>query len=374
MDLGVTDGIVSHGPERNPALAALGSRGSDITVNLSGNLTMYSSAIASLAGGALTVNAGGAINLGAPDISFDNGLPRGIYTAAKADVSVIAGGNIDLEGSRIASYDGGNILVRSLSGGINAGSGGLGAQTVQRVTVDPVTGQVVTFQDTIPGSGILATSFPEGSANPVGNITVETPRGTINGGAGGIVQLTLNGVKSLSSVVSLNAGSVDANGVVTPGDINLSGSAVIGINIRLNATGNITGNAVASHDINIASRENVSVSAVGGGNVSVSASGAVSGTIVGVGSVSASGANVEANLLSQNVQAGSSTTGQSGFTATAAAGATSQSSTAQAEPTKLLAKVQPADSNSDDSGQLKKKPAPVLVRRVSRVTVILPGK
>ena len=125
------------------------------------------------------------------------------------DVTVIAGGDINVNGSRIAAYDGGNIIVRSLTGNVDAGRGGQGAAEVTEVYVDPVTGEVLTYTPTIPGSGILATTFPPPldpafprSRNPVGNILIETPRGNIIASAGGIVQVPLNRVNSSSFVGS----------------------------------------------------------------------------------------------------------------------------------------------------------------------------
>lgn len=371
VDLGVTAGILSQGPYHNSSLASLnGGKGADIQLITSGNLSMYSSAIASLAGGAIDVNVGGSIDLGSPEFNFSSGS-RGIFTTAKADVTVVADGDINIEGSRIAAYDGGNILVRSLNGDVNAGNGGLGVQNVTRITVDPVTGKVVAVSDFIPGSGIIAANFPEASSNPVGNITIETPNGDINGGAGGVVQLSLNGLSSSASSVNLKAGSVLSDGTVIPGNINLSGSGVIGVNIHLDATGNVTGNAVARGDININSLQNVSVSAVGGGSVNVSASGSVGGKIVGIGSANVSGASVSADVLG-NVTAGTVTSGQSGFAKAQAAGTTSQSTTAQSDNTKTMAK---ADTAADDDDEKKKKKnSPTLVKRVNRVTVILPAK
>ena len=47
---------------------------------------------------------------------------------------------------------------------------------------------VTAFSSTIPGSGIMEVSYTQ-----PGNILVETPNGTVNAGAGGILQLLLNG-------------------------------------------------------------------------------------------------------------------------------------------------------------------------------------
>jgi filamentous hemagglutinin family protein len=372
IDLGATTGIRSVGPADNSALARLGASGASISVGLAGNLDMFSTAIASFAGGKVDVTAGGYINVGT-SVQTGDEVPRGIFTVGKSDVTVTAGGDINVNGSRIAAYDGGNVTVTSLQGSVNAGHGGQGSVEVEQVYVDPKTGQVLTYTPTIPGSGILATSFPvpldpsiPASKNPPGNIVVNAPHGDIVASAGGIVQIALNGVSSKASI-TLDAGH----------NIDASGSGVIGNNISLQAGGAIKGLIVAQHDININAQQNVAVTAIGSGNVSVSsAGGSISGTIVGVGNVSVSGASVDAAMLSQgNVSANNANVGSSAaFTSANAAGATSQSTAANAE--QQAKQTFAASGSSTDEDDLKKKrapgPSPVITRRTGRVTVILP--
>jgi len=380
MDLGATIGIQSVGPADNHALATLGTSGATINVNLTGNLDMFSTTISTLAGGAITVNALGDITVGSTSFVGNDLLPRGIFTAAKANVTIIAGGDINVNGSRIGAYDGGNVTVESLHGDVNAGSGGQGFATVEEVAFNPKTGQVQIYAPEIPGSGILATTFPPpltgnfpSSHNTVGNILVETPEGSIIANAGGIIQLPLNGANSSSATVTLRAGSKDATGnVAFVGDINASGSGVIGANVILDATGNITGAIVAQNNLNLTAVQNVDVTAVAIGTATTSAGGTTKGTIVGVSGVSVEGAGtITASLLSQNVSASGNVQGQVGFAAANVAGATSQSaSQSGSDQTKTLA--------SDDSDELDKKnkpgsgKGPVLEHHVGRVTVLLP--
>jgi len=248
---------------------------------------------------------------------------------------------------------------------------------VQEVLFNPVTGQVQIYAPTIPGSGILATTFPPpldptfpASHNTVGNILVTTPEGNIVASGGGIIQLPLNGANSSAATVTLIAGTKDANGnVIHVGNIDATGSGVIGANVNLNASGNITGFIVAQHNLNVTASQNVNVTAVAAGDASVTAGGGISGTIVGIGSVTASGASVDASLLSQNVSASGNTSGaQMGFAQASAAGATSQS--AQSETPDAFKTV-----TSNDNGEAgdKKKKRPTLTRQ-SRVTVVLPDK
>ena len=373
LDLGATTGIRSVGPALNNALAKLGGSGASVSVDLTGNLDMFSTAIASSAGGNISVTAEGSINVGS-SVQTGDALPRGIFTVGKSDVTVTAGGDVNVNGSRIAAYDGGNVVVTSLNGNVNAGNGGQGSVEVEQVYVDPNSGKVLTYTPTIPGSGILATSFPAPldpsippSKNAPGNITVSALNGNIVASAGGIVQIALNGVNS-PAAISLTAGK----------NIDASGSGVIGNNISLKAGGAIKGLIVAQHDINISAVQNVAVTAIGSGNVNVSSGGTISGTIVGVGNVSVSGASVDAAMLSQgNVSANNANIGSSSaFTSANAAGATSQSSAANSDQESKKAVVASTGTAPDDEDDLKKKRAqgtgPVITRRTGRVTVILP--
>ncbi len=394
IDLGATLGIQSVGPLDNPALAPYCYNpsspsvfGASVNVTLSGNLDMFSTTICSLAGGDVNVIANsGSINVGTSSFTPNDTFPRGIFSAGQGNVTVLAGGDININGSRIAAYDGGNVTVESLTGNVNAGSGGNGACTVEQGVVvpviDPQTGKIISFNvetyaPTIPGSGILATTFPQPigvqfpvSCNPVGNIDVATPQGNIIANAGGIVQLPLNGVTSSTATVTLTAGTKNPDGTVLyPGSIDASGSGVIGANVNLTASAGITGVIVAQENLNVAAGQNVNVTAVAVGNVNVSAGGTVSGTIVGVGGISASGSSIDASLLSQNVNASGNVSGQVGFAQANVAGTTSQASSSDDQSKTAVATTENTALNDDQ----KNKKRPGLIK-TGRVTVVLPDK
>ena len=407
LDLGTTAGIQSEGPNLNSVLASAAhlTRGADIIVNLTGDLNMFSTAISSLNGGDITIKVGfdasgnvlvnpnASATIGSSTYAGTSDFARGIFTSLKSDVSVIAGGDININGSRIAAYDGGNVTVESLNGNINAGNGGNGSVSVEEIYVDPVTYQIYNFTPTIPGSGILATTFPARNQYlpaptwGVGNILVEAPNGDVSASAGGVVQLPLNGNNYPDALVGIYAGyelrdsgghpvnavnMADGSPVkVSAGrDIDASGSGVIGSTIALDATGDIIGVVFARNNINLNAQQNVSVTALAQGSVSVNSGGTISGTIIGVGGVSASGSSIDASLLSQNVSASGDTSGaKQGFAQGAAANGTSSAASASGDSAKT-SKV--TDSGEDDS--LNKKKGIALAQKVSRVTVILPPK
>ena len=221
LDLGATAGIVSEGPAENTALANYFTRGADINVTLTGDLDMFSTTISCLNGGNINVQAGGTVNLGSTYFSGNDAFPRGIFSTDEGNVTVVAGGDIDINGSRIAAYDGGNVTVESLYGNVEVGAGGQGSATVEEFYVDPLTRVPASYTTTIPGSGILATTFPVSlnpsfptSQNAVGNILVETPQGNVTSTSAGIVQIPLNGSSGNSGGVTVLAGYElrDANG------------------------------------------------------------------------------------------------------------------------------------------------------------------
>ncbi len=380
LDLGASKGILTAGAQANPALAGITAKGADIDVQITGDLSMFSSAIVSKAGGKISVQAGGSIQVGAAFVAPNSDEAQGIYTSAGSDVSVIATKDIQLNGSRIAAYDGGNITVRSKEGNVDAGTGGLSLQTVEQVRVhpDPLNPGVLivdTLSDPIPGSGILATTFSYGSSM-VGNITIDTPKGDILARAGGVVQASFNGTPTSEANVTLTAGT---KAVGHPGDpdyvpalvhkIDASKSGVIGGNVTLDATGDIIGLVFASGNANIVTPQNVTATVLAQGAANVSAGGTVSGTIAGIGSANVSGASIDASVLSANVTTSGATSGQVGFAAANVAGATASAASAATSEPKTVAAV---EDKGDDDDLKRKGNKPVLARTIGRVTVILP--
>ena len=340
INLGNGNGINSVGFENNPALVPYTARGANIDISTSGNLSMVASTIESSYGGEINVRSGGSIDVGSllvPPASTQTTL--GIISLWGGDINVIAADNINVDGSRIAAYDGGNIFVESLYGNVNAGSGGSGGALIHKYFVNKQ-GQVDLINDVIPGSGILATSFPQlvyGEASGhVGNITVDTPEGNIEASRGGIVQLALGPVVNNQASINLNAGSKNSDGTVAyVGNVDASGSGVVGGHVNISATGNINGLIVASLGANVTALQNISATVLSQGGATVSAGGTVSGTIVGVGSVSVSGASDVAaafaggGVSASGAQSGAAVASAPTGSSSASAAATTQQVTSQ---------------------------------------------
>jgi hypothetical protein len=163
-------------------------------------------------------------------------LGSGVFTAGNGNVSVSALGDIDLNGSRIATYDGGNIFVESLQGNVNAGVGGTNVVGFVVSYVNPANGIAGLYAGQVYASGIAALTLPStadvpDSASLPGNITVETPQGNIISTQAGILQAIPNGFFTSYPTITLVAG----------GNIYLGNLGVIGGTIYMEAGGNITG-------------------------------------------------------------------------------------------------------------------------------------
>jgi hypothetical protein len=378
LSLGVTPGIISEGPALNHSLATIprGNKGADINIVLDGDLAMLSSAINSRYGGDINIYAGGSINVGLQSLPGTGNSVRGIIstgpstTDGKSDITVIANGNIDVAGSRIAAYNGGDVLVRSLTGDVNAGSGGSAPVVLQVVEFDPLTGTVTSQRQPIAGSGILTYTLPDSPKNvQVGDITIETPQGNISASAGGIVQNPLNGNHSLTPLITLIAGTRDERGnIIYSGNIDASGSGVIGVNTTLRAAGDIKGLVIARGNSDVNAAVNVSGTFLAGGTANFNAGGNISGIVIAGGGINAGSGNFNATAFSQNVSVGGAQTqGALQSSATASSTSTSAASSSNEETKKTVA------SNDDDDEKKKRaNDKPLLTRRTGRVTVILP--
>jgi filamentous hemagglutinin family protein len=386
IDLGTTAGILSWGVglynlAGDYPLANLFDTGANIKVTVAGDLNMISSAIASFNGGNIYIKSnGGNIVAGSASAPVAQGA-RGIYTTSQGDVTVIADGDIDLNRSRIATYDGGNVTVESLNGNIDAGSGGGGFVVVNSFSVDPKTHEVTSVSPTIPGSGILATTFPFDKNQTVGNVLVETPNGNINASAGGILQSPYNKAPgNKNAITEVLAGYelrdsgghpvyADNIGAGAPArvsdnrDINASGSGIIGENIVAQATGTFQG-AIFSHGNVSLTAPQIANAVVLGTVVSTSGSLGSGVTLIGTESVSTGGAN-GGTILSADANGGGSS-----FSQGVAANATSSAASASASEAAAAATK---TDNSAEEDPLKKKKNVTLARKVSRVTVLLPG-
>jgi len=329
--------------------------------------------MASLAGGSVTITStGGEIDLGSPEaLFFSRLLPLGAFvTGTGGNISVSADKDVNIEGSRIAAYDGGSVTVHSDTGTVDAGSGGATAALVETHFVDPLTKLAKSYTAGVFGSGILAVTLVDptkvpGAPTKPGDIEITTPQGDIRASLGGILQEALNGNISSGPQITLTAGSTGH-----PGNIDLGDSGVIGGSVNLTANGDISGLIISRQNSTVSAAQNFTGTVLSGGSANVSATaGTVSGTIVGVGGATVSGGQgVTAQVLAQHANVNGASANTLGATATGTSVGASASANANTDAKETLTSTDTAQ-NDDDS---KKKKMPILARLVGRVTVILP--
>lgn len=379
MDLGSSVyGLSSVGPGDNPALIKIAKTAATINLVLTGgDLSLFASYVSSqFRGGDINIHVlDGSIDAGSGAIPGSETVPHGIWASGLDDsVNVYAQGDIDVSGARIAAYDGGDVLVESYTGDVDAGNGDSSQVNVPVVVVNPATLKVSSPQEPVSGSGILAATLQD--ANPsvaVGNITILTPQGNVNASQGGVIQIPQNGNTSTRPTVTIEAGTRDAQtgAVIDPGDINAGNSGIIGVNTVLNAAGNIAGLVIAQFNSTINAAANVSGTFLAGGTASFNAGGTVSGIAIAGGAINVGGGKFEGVALAQNVSGGGAV---SGLASQATASATSQTAAAQqSDSQKTETSDALAASTPTDDDEKKKHGRPLLAKYTGRVTVILPG-
>jgi filamentous hemagglutinin family protein len=389
INLGGANGIISAGfgtyQFGSPDYATLeglcgtvdsGGAAVNVTVT-SGDLDMINSAICSLDGGNVNVNvASGAVELSPGAFVFPIDTCYGIWTSGHSDVSVTANGDINIGSSRIATFNGGNVLVESYNGDVDCGFGANIALDVPGIAIlngVPTSVEFGNLQNLASllsnpapyGSGILS-EYPTlkyqtpGASGP-GNITVETPNGNINSLLGGISQFALDAKLGAGPTVTLVAGTTGVPATADEGNILLGNGLVLGGNVSLKATGKIQAAVISQHNTEIVAPAFSGI-ILSGGTVSGQV-GSMQGVAVGISGIDVQGNTSGATLLSQNVSVNGAAQSTLGTSANATA-----ASQAAAQQSSGLAASQATVVNNGDEDRKKKKKATV---KVGRVTVIL---
>jgi filamentous hemagglutinin len=158
-----------------------------------GSITMFFSRVYTLDGGNISLLApGGFVNVGisTPPQSF--GVAKtpdqlGIVAQTTGNVTSVSFGDFEVNESRVFAANGGNILVWSTDGNIDAGRGAKTAISAPTptFTVSPDGEVQTTFPATLAGSGIQALATTPGTSP--GNVDLFAPQGVVNANDAGIV-------------------------------------------------------------------------------------------------------------------------------------------------------------------------------------------
>jgi filamentous hemagglutinin len=207
-----------------------------------GNIAMYFSRIYTLDGGDISLlTPGGDVNVGlaAPPASY--GLTKG---AAELGLVVQRTGSVNsmsyrdfaVNESRVFAADGGNIMVWSTDGDIDAGRGAKTAISAPAPTIsfDENGRAVVDFPPALTGSGIQTLASTPGTKQ--GKVSLFAPRGIVNAGDAGIRA----GDLVIGATAVLGADNIQVSGVAigTPVDTGGLGASLASVSAVASSASN----------------------------------------------------------------------------------------------------------------------------------------
>jgi hypothetical protein len=196
------------------AIAALfpSTDASDQPITYDGNITMSGlSGVHTDFGGAIqTLTPGGETIVGVEGTTPP--ASAGIITQGSGDIDMYALGSVELGESRVLTTFGGNIVIWSAQGDINAGRGS--KTTIDYTPLQRVYDSYgdVSLSPTVPSSGAgIATLNPIPSV-AAGNINLVAPLGTVDAGEAGI---RVSGNLNVAALHVLNSANFDVQGAST---------------------------------------------------------------------------------------------------------------------------------------------------------------
>ncbi|MEZ5500754.1 MAG: filamentous hemagglutinin family protein [Steroidobacteraceae bacterium] len=200
-----------------------------------GDVNLFFSQIYTLDGGDISLIApGGAVNVGlaTPPAAFGLGkTPEqlGIVAQRNGSISALTFGNFEVNESRVFAADGGDVLVWSTRGDIDAGRGAKTAVSAPPpvITFDQNGNPRLVVSPALAGSGIQTLASTPGRSP--GDVDLYAPRGIVNAGDAGIVAGNL----TIAATAVLGANNIQVSGTsvgvpVDVGGLGASLSAVSG--------------------------------------------------------------------------------------------------------------------------------------------------
>jgi filamentous hemagglutinin family protein len=186
------------------------------------DITMTSSQISTVGGGSLSVIATGTLNVGTATIGspLSKNTPAktqtGLLTETGGAINVFTVGDVNVNESRVMTFEGGDVTIWSDRGNINAGKGSRTAISTSKPRWISLGNGVweLLFQPPSVGSGIRALTYAPNAytqAPPEGIINLFAPQGVIDAGEAGISgsKVVLGAVTVLNAQnISFSAGSV----------------------------------------------------------------------------------------------------------------------------------------------------------------------
>jgi len=220
-----------------------------------GNLDLVSSQIYTLSGGNISILVpGGSIDVGLAftpvGVAQKPASQLGIVAQGSGNIDIFADGDVNVNASRIFTLGGGNILIWSDTGSIDAGNGSKSSLSVPppTVLVKPDGTITIDYSGSLSGSGIR--TIQTDPDVPPGDVDLDAPVGTVNAGDAGIGAAGNINIAAAHVIGALN---INFGGTATgvPSDLSglaasLSGVSAVGNSATSSSTNSVSDSAAAA--------------------------------------------------------------------------------------------------------------------------------
>ncbi|MCU0935067.1 MAG: filamentous hemagglutinin family protein, partial [Gammaproteobacteria bacterium] len=205
-----------------------------------GEISLLLSRVSTLDGGSITLVApGGRVNAG---VTATTGLSKGaadlgVVAQREGDIRAFVRDDFEVNESRVFTLDGGDILIWSSSGDIDAGRGAKTAIAAPppRVTFDTNGNAVVQFPPAVAGSGIRAAVTTPG--RQPGSVSLFAPAGVVRAGDAGIESA---GNLTIGAIAVIGSDNISAGGQSVGVPVAQTGSLAAGLTGVSNAATSAT--------------------------------------------------------------------------------------------------------------------------------------
>ncbi len=205
-----------------------------------GDLNLFFSKLQTVNGGGINLLVpGGQVNAGlavAPSGAGAKSADKlGIVAQAQGDINAFVKNDFIVNTSRVFTLGGGDILIWSSEGNIDAGKGAKSALavTVDAPYYDSNNQLVIPAPKITSGSGIRTAASP---GTPAGNVFLFAPQGVVNAGEAGIGGTNV----TISATAVLGANNIQVGGVSTGVPAASTGSLAAGLTGTSNMTANVS--------------------------------------------------------------------------------------------------------------------------------------
>ncbi len=198
-----------------------------------GNLSLSESQIYTLSGGNISIVVpGGGVNVGLAvppaTLASKPASQLGIVVEETGNIDIYSKGDVNVNQSRVFTLGGGNILIWSNEGSIDAGNGAKSSLSVPPpvVQIDSMGNITLNFGASLAGSGIR--TIQTDPSTPAGNVDLDAPVGTVNAGDAGIGAA---GNVNIAAAHVIGVSNINFGGTATgvPSDISSLGASLSGV-------------------------------------------------------------------------------------------------------------------------------------------------